>query len=123
MLGCDSASLIREDDADAIVVCGSHGGRLRANPGYVVGARLAAIVLNDAGLGKKRAGIGRIEPAAALGIAAVTVGHETARIGDALSAWETGLITCVNSLASRLGAVPGMSTQDFVHLMIQSRQA
>ncbi len=34
VVGCDSASLVVDDDADTVIVTGSHGGSLAGRPGY-----------------------------------------------------------------------------------------
>ena len=114
VIGCDSASLIRETDTGQIVVCASHGGLLASQPNYVLKAKLHAVLLNDAGIGKDRAGVARIAAADAMGVAAVAVAAASARIGDARSTWETGVISTVNRLAAAMGAEIGMATQGFV---------
>lgn len=114
VIGCDSASLIQEADAGQIVVCASHGGLLAALPTYVLKAKLHAVVLNDAGIGKDRAGVARIAAADDMGVAAVAVSAASARIGDARSTWETGIISTMNRLAAAMGAEVGMTTEAFV---------
>lgn len=114
VIGCDSASLIRETDAGHIVVCASHGGLLAALPNYVLKAKLHAVVLNDAGIGKDRAGVARIAAADDMGVAAVAVAAASARIGDARSTWETGVVSTVNQLAATMGGEIGMTAQAFV---------
>lgn len=114
VIGCDSASLIREEDAGDIVICASHGGLLAGAPGYVLKARLLAVVLNDAGIGKDKAGVARIAAADDMGVAAVAVSAASARIGDARSTWETGIVSTVNQLAAGMGAEIGMTTAAFV---------
>ncbi len=118
VIGCDSASLILPQDAYQIVVCASHGGLLAAAPTYVLKAKLKAVVLNDAGMGKDDAGIRRIHAAEDMGVAAVAVAAASARIGDARSTWETGRVSCMNGLAAAAGAELGMSTRDFVERAI-----
>lgn len=118
VIGCDSASLIRDEDAGQIVVCGSHGGLLANAPGYIVKAPLLGVVLNDAGIGKDNAGVARVYAAEDMGIAAAAVAAASARIGDARSTWETGVLSAVNALAARVGAVPGMTVQAFVAALI-----
>lgn len=122
VIGCDSASLIEAEDAGQIVVCASHGGLLASNPGYILKAPLFGVVLNDAGIGKDAAGVARIHAAEGMGIAAVAVSSESARIGDARSTWEAGVVSVANGLASRMGAVPGMTAQDFVALLIAAKR-
>jgi len=45
------------------------------------------------------------------------VAAASARIGDARSSWDEGVISRVNRRAAALGAAPGMSVQAFVALV------
>ncbi|MEM7523403.1 MAG: hypothetical protein AAF360_06540, partial [Pseudomonadota bacterium] len=51
------------------------------------------------------------------GVAAVTVGHQSARIGDAVSALETGVISAANERAAALGARVGAGLRDMLLAM------
>jgi len=55
------------------------------------------------------------------GVAGATVSHESARIGDARSIWNTGMISHVSELAAAWGARAGMSCQDFAIGALQLR--
>ena len=61
VIACDSASLVKPDDADAIIITGSHGGRLAGRPGYGLAVQARGAVFNDAGVGIDMAGIQRLE--------------------------------------------------------------
>ncbi len=113
--GLDSASLLLPEDAGRIVVIGSHGAILAANKasGQAIYQPVKAAVFHDAGVGRDKAGISRLAVMDEQGVAGATVSHETARIGDARSMWNTGLISHVNELAVRWGARRGMGCQDF----------
>lgn len=112
IVGLDSNSLVRPDDVRRIVVTGSHGGLLggRAASAIRVAARAAAY--NDAGGGIDGAGYSRLPALDAMGIPAVTVHHDSARIGDARSSWETGVVSRVNALAGGLGIREGMALRE-----------
>jgi hypothetical protein len=112
--GLDSNSLVRAADAGAIVVTGSHGGLLGGRPESAIKAAVLAAVFNDAGIGVDAAGLGRLPVLAARGIAAATVAADSARIGEARSTWETGLLSAVNAPAAAAGAAPGMTVRTFV---------
>lgn len=103
----DSASLIHPDDAGGIVITGSHGGLIGGDPGKALNVAAAFAAFNDAGVGIDEAGLGRLAPLAARGIAAVTVAHTSARIGDGLSTLHDGVISHANKPACELGAIPG----------------
>jgi hypothetical protein len=101
----DSITLLDADDANAIVVSASHGGVSSGEVALAV--PLAAVFFNDAGVGKDEAGIAALAMLQDAGIAAGTVGHASARIGDAMDAWSNGVISHVNANARSLGIVPG----------------
>ena len=96
--------------AGSVVVGGSHGG---AYPGYLAArARACAVILNDAGIGKDDAGVGCLGYCDALGMAAATVSHMSARIGDAEDTIADGIISRVNGAARAAGCREGMSCLD-----------
>jgi hypothetical protein len=64
-------------------------------------------VFNDAGGGKDGAGIAALAMLQAHGVAAATVAHTSARIGDARDAWDHGLVSQANAAALALGLQPG----------------
>jgi hypothetical protein len=111
--GVDSNSLIESGDAGAIIVSGSHGGLLGGEPGSAIGPDVLAAAFNDAGFGIDNAGISRLAALERRGIAGVTVAAASARIGDARSAWETGVISAWNETAARFGAEEGMALSAF----------
>jgi hypothetical protein len=119
--GLDSVSLMEPADKARILIIGSHGGILGGKPETAMKHDAIAGVFNDAGVGADGAALTRLPPLDARGIAAVTVDCMTARIGDARSSWETGILTHANETAKKLGARAGMSTQDFVALVVVSR--
>jgi hypothetical protein len=69
---------------------------------------------NDAGIGKDSAGTSRLPALDARGIAAATVSAASARIGDARSTYEDGIISRVNRRAATLGLGEGISAREFV---------
>ena len=112
----DSASLVKPEDAGHIVITGSHGGLIggRREKAFNVDAVLTAF--NDAGVGRDQAGIGRLAPLNDRGIAAVTVSHLTARMGDSRSTYNDGKISYANNIARELGASVGAPLKTFVDL-------
>lgn len=63
----------------AVLVAGSHGGLIASYLGARAGAH--ALILNDAGVGLDGAGIAGLAYLEAIGMAAATVAHTSARIG------------------------------------------
>lgn len=110
----DSASLVLPEHKNAIVVTGSHGGLLGGRPETALKYDVLGALYNDAGIGKDEAGISRLPALDARGIAAATVSAASARIGDARSTYEDGIISRVNASAASLGLRDGISARAFV---------
>ena len=101
----DTITKVAPQDAGAIVVAASHGGASVAQ--FALVAPLALVVFNDAGVGKDNAGIAALAVLQDHGMAAATVSHLSARIGDAEDMWDAGAISHVNDAALGLGLAPG----------------
>jgi hypothetical protein len=101
----DTIAHIHADDAGQVVVCGSHGGVSSGE--YAARVPVAAVFFNDAGGGKEDAGRAALRYLDLRGIAAGTVAHDTAMIGDALETFESGVISDVNERARVAGFVIG----------------
>jgi hypothetical protein len=110
----DSASLVGAEHAGAIVVTGSHGGLLGGRPETALKYAALAALFNDAGIGIDEAGATRLPALDARGIAAGTVAAASARIGDARSTYENGILSRINTRAAVLGLAPGMTAREFV---------
>ena len=104
ILTVDSASLVGPDDAGQIIVTGSHGGLIGGNPNRALKALAKLAVFNDAGIGKDAIGLTRLPALNDRGVAAMTVSHDSCRIGDAGSMLETGVISQVNKIGQAMGA-------------------
>ena len=103
----DSITELTAQDAGCIAVSGSHGGISSAR--YALVARPLLSVFNDAGGGKDQAGIAALAWLQSHNLAACTVAHTSARIGDARSTWEHGVVSYTNALAQALGVEQGMA--------------
>lgn len=101
----DSITQVTPEDAGSLVVSGSHGGRSSGE--VALGVPLALVIFNDAGVGKDEAGIAALAMLQARGVAAGTVAHGSARIGDAQDAWEHGVVSRLNAAALALGLREG----------------
>ena len=97
----DSITQVVPTDEGAVVVSGSHGGASSGH--YAAAVRAALYAFNDAGVGKDRAGVAALDDLDALGIAAVAVGHDTARIGSARETWKCGVVRHANGTARAMG--------------------
>ena len=116
----DSASVVAADHRDAIVLTGSHGGLLGGRPETALKYDVRAAFYNDAGIGIDEAGVSRLSALDARGIPAATVSAASARIGDARSTYEDGVISRVNGHAAALGLKSGMTARDAVALLRRS---
>ena len=110
----NSASLVLPEHKNAIVVTGSHGGLLGGKPETAIKYDVLGALFNDAGIGKDEAGVSRLPALAARGIAAAAVAATSARIGDARSTYEDGIVSRVNTRAAVLGLREGLSARDYV---------
>ena len=90
----------------AVLVAGSHGGLIASYLGAKAGAH--ALILNDAGVGLDDAGIAGLQWLNAIGMAAATVAHTSARIGDGTDSLARGVISHANQSARTVGVVTGM---------------
>jgi hypothetical protein len=97
----DSITELTTADAGCIAVTGSHGGLSSAR--YALAARPLLSVFNDAGVGKDAAGIAALDFLQRHGLAACTVAHTSACIGQAHSSYTEGVVSQVNPLAASLG--------------------
>jgi hypothetical protein len=93
-----------------VLVAGSHGGIVAAYLGAKAGAH--ALILNDAGIGKDRAGIAGLAWLEQIGMAAAAVDCMSARIGDGADTLAHGVISHANRDAAACGVVPGQSCRE-----------
>jgi hypothetical protein len=103
----DTASLVLPEDEGQIIVTASHGALVGGQASAALRVQGFAAVYNDAGVGIDQAGISRLPALDEMGIAGLTVSAQSARIGDAQSVFDDGIVSHVNETAHRLGATPG----------------
>ncbi len=103
----DSITELHASDGGCIAISGSHGGLSAAR--YALAVRPRLTVFNDAGVGLDDAGIAALPVMQAHGLAACTVAHTSAHIGEARSTLATGVVSHVNAQASAMGLAPGQA--------------
>lgn len=108
----DSITELSDADAGCVAVSGSHGGTSSAR--YAIAARPLLSVFNDAGVGMEQAGIAALDMLTDEGLAACTVAHSSACIGQAASTLASGVISHANAPAIALGCVPGRPLRDCI---------
>ena len=79
-------------------------------------------MFNDAGVGKDEAGIAGLETLQAAGLAALTVSHTSARIGQADSTLRDGIVSHCNPAALALGFAPGRPLADQLNRLTTTRR-
>lgn len=116
----DSITQLQPADAGCIALSGSHGGVSSAR--YALAVRPLLSVFNDAGVGKDGAGIAGLDMLQAAGLAACTVSHTSARIGQADSTLADGVVSHANLAARTLGIEPGIALKPQIE-QLQRRPA
>jgi hypothetical protein len=117
----DSITQLSAPDQGCLAVSGSHGGLSSAR--YALAARPLLSIFNDAGVGKDQAGIAALEVLQTAGLAACTVSHASARIGEAQSTMNEGIVNHLNDLAHALGVRSGQPCLQVIEqLQTQSRR-
>ncbi|MBI4745919.1 MAG: hypothetical protein HY786_05110 [Deltaproteobacteria bacterium] len=117
VVAMDSVAYMDETQKGNIIVCGSHGGEsaarqlLRFNPG--------GAIFNDAGKGKDNAGISGLALLNEAGITAATVDAFSARIGDGMDTYESGVISAMNREAALCGITVGMRANEAAKRMLK----
>jgi uncharacterized protein YunC (DUF1805 family) len=115
----DSITKLGPEFRNRVLIAGSHGGRYC---GYLAAlGGLAGVILNDAGVGKDRAGIGCLEYLERLEVGAATVAHTSARIGDGADMRQRGTISHANNAARELGVEIGMSAEESATRLTRGR--
>ena len=111
-----STSFATAANRQDVLCVGSHGGRVNALPLLAVCPR--GVIFNDGGLARDRSGVGALRLLDEAGVAAAAVDTMTARIGDPLSTWETGVLSAVNQAAARRGVASGQSARGVADLLL-----
>ena len=88
---------------------------------YAARVPVAAVFFNDAGGGKDEAGRAALPLLDGLGIAAGTVAHDSAMIGDALDTFTSGVVSAVNERARTAGFSTGAPLREMVRQVLSER--
>jgi hypothetical protein len=106
----DSVTHLTPAHHGAVVYAASHGGTYAA--AYAAAKGIAAVILNDAGIGRERAGVAGLDLLAELGVPAAAIAHTSARIGDGHDGVARGILSTINVPAAAHGLTPGMSCRE-----------
>jgi hypothetical protein len=106
----DTLSYLNDEHSGVVVVSGSHCAHTTYD--WVKNFGLKGIFLNDAGHGKDNQGISGLPLYQQGGIPAGAVDCMSARIGDALDTWESGILSAINELAGEYAVREGMRVKE-----------
>ncbi|MBL8570965.1 MAG: hypothetical protein JNK84_17990 [Phreatobacter sp.] len=111
----DSVTHLKDDARGHVAACASHGAVYAA--WYAASKGVAALVLNDAGVGRQQAGISGLPYLDGLGVPGATVSHNSARIGWGEDMPARGVLSFVNRTAAALGLAPGMACDEALAIL------
>lgn len=114
----DSVTHLGPEHRGTAGYCGSHGGIYAAY--YAASKGIAGVVLNDAGIGRERAGVAGLGLLEGLGVPAATISHLSARIGDGRDGVARGVLSTANGPATQLGLVPGMACAEAIRRLAEA---
>ena len=117
----DSITELGAHDEGCIAVSGSHGGLSSAR--YALSARPLFSIFNDAGVGLNNAGLAALDFLQSNELAACTVAHHSASIGEAQSTLATGIVSATNPAASALGIQVGWTCRRAVDFLFNSQES
>ena len=118
ILAAESVTELGDEVRSAVLVAGSHGGLIASYLGAKAGAH--ALILNDAGGGLDQAGVAGMAYLDEIGMAAATVAHTSARIGDGADCLARGVISQVNRYAQAAGVRVGMRASEAAAMLTQA---
>jgi hypothetical protein len=113
---CWSFARVAEPHPDDVFCVGSHGAKIMAF--YALKVAPKGVICNDAGRGLDDSGIEGLGVLEQHGIAAAAVSTDSARIGDALSTFNDGVVSAANEIAQRQGVREGMAASEAARLML-----
>ena len=116
VVGCDSYGFIEQRDSQHIMVCGSHSA-LHTAPEMALPFPCRAAFFHDAAAHGDAEGLARISAIDARSIAAFAVDYRSARIGDARSMYDSGVISFCNRTGAALGVAPMMTVQAAIQIL------
>lgn len=111
-----SFMLVKQPRPKDVFCVASHGAKVMADYASTVMPR--GVIANDAGMGLDGSGADGLPALNDKGVPGATVSADSARIGDAMSTWNDGVISAVNELAAAKGVRVGMPAQDAARLML-----
>jgi hypothetical protein len=112
----DSVTHLTDKDRGRVALCMSHGGHYAAY--FAASKGVAAVILNDAGIGREQAGIAGVLYLEKLGMPAAAISHRSARIGDGKDGYARGVISYANRPAAAVGVKPGLTSKAALDILL-----
>jgi hypothetical protein len=113
---CWSFSRVSGVHSDDVYCVASHGAKTMAL--YALPIRPKGLICNDGGRGLDDSGIEGLAEMARHGLAAAAVSSASARIGDALSTYNDGIVSAANEPARSKGVTIGMKAAAAARLLL-----
>lgn len=110
------STAIKEKIPNDVFCSGANSSRVMSDGALRMAAKGA--IANDAGIARNNSAVEGVFILGERGIPAASVSTLTARLGEGLSTWTTGLISVVNPIAAQRGVKVGMSAKDAARLML-----
>lgn len=114
----DSVTHLKDEHRGRVAHCASHGGIYAAY--YAAAHGVAAVILNDAGIGREQAGVAGLKLLEKLGVPGAAISHMSARIGDGQDGLARGVLTTVNGPAAAAGLKSGQSCREALALLLKA---
>ena len=111
---------LAEDLGTTVLVTAGHTGR-SAVP-YLEKFLPHAYICSDGGMGRDRSGVAALAVLDAQGVPGAAVDARTARMGDAMSSWDSGVISAASALARQAGVTEGMQCREAAELLVDWTQ-
>jgi hypothetical protein len=122
VIGCDSYGFIEPEDAESIIVCGSHSA-LHTAPELALPIDCPAAFFHDAAAHGSAEGLARITALDTRHIPSFAVDYRSARIGDARSMYSSGVVSFCNHNGTMRGIKPMMSVRVAIAMLLTGGQA
>ena len=110
--------LVDGERPNDVFVTASHCGKTFGT--YSIPKKPKAVIANDAGLCKDRSGVAGLKILEDEGIPSASVYAMSARIGDAKSTYETGIISVVNGPAKDRGVEKDMPCREAAEILLKA---
>ena len=112
------STAIRENISRDVFCSGANSSRVMSDGALRMKAKGA--IANDAGIARNNSAVEGVYILGQNGIPAASVSTMSARLGEGLSSWNTGVISVANEVAQKLGVKVGMSCKEAARIMVMS---